>query len=606
MKIKSYRLVLFCLLYLTLFSVCHALDFRPGIYYFDNSKMNFNTVKFVAGNVESKQTVVYNMKLSSDSSKWQVTIKNRLSNIDYYTFIDSDIPANKYNITPQELIDSLNRAMNNNLRRTILKESHEWSFNSPYWVFCPLYNINHSDGYWRPHDSFNIYPSRTVPLMYINTQDSMPILSKEQYINGTLWIDNCDIEGIDSLANEESPLQIEIKGRGNTSWNQYKKPYKIKFLKKESPLGLDRSKHFVLLPFVHDWSGYLRNETGFELSRLLQMPYTPSERPVELTLNGEYLGLYFMCEKIRVEDGRVEIVEQEDYDTNPFNVSGGWLLELRGAANTVYGQYENNDNSGLWYKFESVSPEHFSSQQQKYISTFISRTDSCIFVSDKMDQGWEHYIDINTAARFYVIHEVMENLESFDGSLFLYKDWGEKEKLHFGPVWDFDNSYLNTTSNDYIFNYPSVFTFLWIRELLKFPRFLDAVKNVWQEFCQNNVLNKIITHAHEFRETIAAAEVQDAKRWRTYASIHDKDTPTQFLNQIARKAAWLNEQWGVGKGDVNIDGVVNAADVTTIYNYILHGESTFYGSSDVNGDGVVNTADITSIYNKILGFNTEE
>ena len=52
--------------------------------------------------------------------------------------------------------------------------------------------------------------------------------------------------------------------------------------------------------------------------------------------------------------------------------------------------------------------------------------------------------------------------------------------------------------------------------------------------------------------------------------------------------------------DVNRDHVVNAADVTAVYNYILSGNTTFLETSDVNCDGVVNAADVTTLYNYIL------
>ena len=56
-------------------------------------------------------------------------------------------------------------------------------------------------------------------------------------------------------------------------------------------------------------------------------------------------------------------------------------------------------------------------------------------------------------------------------------------------------------------------------------------------------------------------------------------------------------------GDVNCDGVVIAADVTSLYNYLLNGEATHVSTSDVDGDGFVSTVDITLIYNILLGNN---
>ena len=55
------------------------------------------------------------------------------------------------------------------------------------------------------------------------------------------------------------------------------------------------------------------------------------------------------------------------------------------------------------------------------------------------------------------------------------------------------------------------------------------------------------------------------------------------------------------KGDVNGDGKVNAADVTTVYNYIANPEATglTLDKVDINGDGNINATDITDLYNII-------
>lgn len=52
-------------------------------------------------------------------------------------------------------------------------------------------------------------------------------------------------------------------------------------------------------------------------------------------------------------------------------------------------------------------------------------------------------------------------------------------------------------------------------------------------------------------------------------------------------------------GDVNDDGVVNGADVTALYEFILNGVETA-GDCDVDNDGNVNGADVTALYNLLL------
>lgn len=579
--------------------VCFSTDFLARDYYFDNGKMKFPVVKMIVGDTATCRTHVLDMTAVEGRQWWKHSFSEPMT-VDYYAFINLDLEAGVYYQAPQQFVDSLHNAVGEAFKHTVLEETYKWGYVYVNWVYCPDFSLNNSDGYWRPQSSYDVAtPSGSVPVLHICTQDSMEIVTKEYYIPATLWLDNCGIEGYESLGSEENPLEIEIKGRGNWTWlTKHKKPYKIKFADKVAPLGLDRSRHFMIKPDVEDRSGYLRNETGFELSRVLEMPYTPRQLPVEVFLNGEYIGMYFLCEKIRVEGGRVDVVEQNDQETDPYNITGGWLLESRGNKNPAAQQYENNDPGRMWYAFESQSPEHLSPQQRAYISTFIAKTDSCIFVADKDDCGWEQRIDINSLARFYVIQEVMDNVESFDGSLYLFKDLGFDEKLNFGPVWDFDNSHYTTTGDRFVYKY-TLFPFLWIEEISKFPRFQQQVRSVWKEFLQKDALGQLKRHAQQWRSLIEQAEQQDLKRWPTYASAHPATSPDNFLNCIARKVAWLNTQWGE-LGDVNLDSYVNAADVTAIYSYILRGDTTHVATCDVNGDGNINAADVTALYKIII------
>ena len=52
--------------------------------------------------------------------------------------------------------------------------------------------------------------------------------------------------------------------------------------------------------------------------------------------------------------------------------------------------------------------------------------------------------------------------------------------------------------------------------------------------------------------------------------------------------------------DVNRDGVVTAADVTALYDYLLLGDMTHVSTCDVNDDGTVTAADITAVYDEML------
>lgn len=57
------------------------------------------------------------------------------------------------------------------------------------------------------------------------------------------------------------------------------------------------------------------------------------------------------------------------------------------------------------------------------------------------------------------------------------------------------------------------------------------------------------------------------------------------------------------KADVNNDGIINAADIAVVYNYIANGEQSGYTLSqvDVNGNGSIDASDVATIYAQIAG-----
>lgn len=87
------------------------------------------------------------------------------------------------------------------------------------------------------------------------------------------------------------------------------------------------NKHFGLLAHADDSRAFLRNPIGFFISKAVGLAWTPDMRPVEVILNGDYIGLYFLTELIRVDKDRVDIYDQEDEEATP-DPTGGWLCEI--------------------------------------------------------------------------------------------------------------------------------------------------------------------------------------------------------------------------------------------------------------------------------------
>lgn len=382
--------------------------------------------------------------------------------------------------------------------------------------------------------------SGSLPVMYINTENSTPITSKDYYLNATYYVDNLGLDGYQSVGSASEPLALKIKGRGNYTFTGFdKKPYRLKLDAKAALLGIKKSKHFALLAHADDDLGFLRNTMGFELSRRMGLDFTPEQRPVEVVLNGDYIGLYFLTETIRVDSDRVKITEQADNETDPNNITGGWLVEIDNYDEDA--QVSITEGNGEKIRLTYKSPEALSSEQSNYLINLANAVNTAIYANDKSSTDWENYIDLDSLAAFYVVQEVMDNAESFHGSCYFHKDRGADTKIIFGPVWDFGNSFHRGTDR-FIYQDPP-FGQTWIGEIAKFPRFQSKVKEVWKKFITYNY-SSLDQFASDFASQISSAAKADYNRWPNYGNQDMSDRKNSFLNMLHAKVNWLVNQWG--------------------------------------------------------------
>ena len=393
--------------------------------------------------------------------------------------------------------------------------------------------------------------SGTLPVLFINTEGYRDITGKEKedYQHADWWLDNMGIEGFESIGSPEEPQGMQIKGRGNYTWEHYaKKSFRIKLDEKQPLMGMHSNRHFCLMGHPDDNLARLKNTMGFELSRRIGLAYTPAQEPVEVVLNGQYIGLYFLTEKIRVGKHRVDIEEQQDLETDAEKVTGGWLLEITNnpEEGTLY--IPENNEIPLSLGFTPQSPEVLSQQQKDYIWRFMNRTNKAIFSEDKSSTLWEQYIDIDTLARYYIVGEIMDDLEYFSGSCFLYKHRGDSTKLIFGPVWDFGNAfqrwgiYGDIEFNHFLYEQPTPFISHWIEEIAKFPHFQETVRELWREFHDSGFNGLDIDQfIDDFVNYITPAFNAEIRRWPQYDIKYQKNDFKLFIH---RKINWLDEQWG--------------------------------------------------------------
>ncbi len=269
---------------------------------------------------------------------------------------------------------------------------------------------------------------------------------------------------IESAGSEESYVYAEdvtFKGRGNSSWKFFdKKGYQIKFSKKTEVLGMEKAKKWVLLADASDPT-IMKNKLVFDTALQNGYEYNPESRYVDLWINGEYRGLYLICEKVEIGKGRVELSDEHAI-----------LVE---NDNPYYYKEEHyiQDSYGEFF----VLKDYASETPEGDLEVFGNKLNLAEkYLNEKAD--WKlikQVLDVDSFARSYLYEEYFQNNEATVTSYFMYMD-GLEDKIHAGPLWDFDSTmnFSNWDVSDYYFRKDRFFAYL-----IEYPQFLKLLKEYY-------------------------------------------------------------------------------------------------------------------------------
>jgi hypothetical protein len=269
-----------------------------------------------------------------------------------------------------------------------------------------------------------------IPTVYINTFGGVAVTSKEDYVYCKLrYVENGKVTLYDST---------QVRGRGNSTWTGVtsgKRPYRIKFLKKQKFLGdnFAKAKSWTLLANAGDKS-MIRNALTYDLGKRMGLEFCPAAKFVDFYLNDVYYGTYQISDQIQVDTKRV-----------PVNADTGYLLEYAKAADKS--EEPHFQISYGWMDIKNPEDENLTTERTTAIKDYISDFDTRIHSSDFCDprKGYRALVDTASLINWYVASEITGNWDM------LYSVYTFKEadgKLHFGPLWDEDLGWNNNNEQD--------------------------------------------------------------------------------------------------------------------------------------------------------------
>ena len=386
-----------------------------------------------------------------------------------------------------------------------------------------------------------------LPTFYVNTPDGEDLKDEEK----EKWIKETKLTLKDAGTENFENISTQFRGRGNSTWEQPKKPYAIKLDEKKSILGMPKHKRWVLIANYLD-NSFLKNQIAFYLSGMLEMDYTVRGQFVNLVFNGVYRGLYWLGEAIKVDKNRVKIYDGEDGMDDEDDKD--FLIEMDTHFDEVAKFYTpirkmpymiKNDD----YIVEDVLNEKGKKVKDEYGNTVtqvstvgqarLARFQDKIAALENLlypdyntnndckvntnycsapDEAYKDIIDVESWAKFWLINEIMDNTELMgsaesDGpksAYFTYqnkKEGQEGDVFKAGPVWDFDAG--AKTLNAPI----KLDTTIYYNALFKSPSFVAAVKNVWNTFISENIEEGLESGIESAKERLGTAAKLDSMRW---------------------------------------------------------------------------------------------
>ena len=280
-------------------------------------------------------------------------------------------------------------------------------------------------------DSTLLYRPTNLPCVVIQTKNLQEPYDKVNYIESYVQIIGAD----NSVLKDTAGLRL----RGNASTGFPKKPYRLKFNSKHKVLGSPaKAKNWTLINNYGDKT-LMRNIVAFHVSEVMEMPYTPFCRAVDVLLNGEYKGCYQFSDKIEVKKGRIEIDEMQPTDLVGSNLSGGYLWEIDGYAYQEPAPYYSPH--GMPITLHSPKDDEIVPSQRSYFENYFRTLEDKVYKASASNTEWRNYIDYLTFARYFLSNEMCGNPDVF-WSCYMYKK-RDDQKAYTGPVWDFDIAFDN-------------------------------------------------------------------------------------------------------------------------------------------------------------------
>jgi len=335
----------------------------------------------------------------------------------------------------------------------------------------------------------------------------------------------------------ESTIGIEYRGStsfrlsdkksyGIEAWDASGADTNIQLL--DYPLGEDFIFTGQVLNVTDNWvwdATFLHHYLGYKWYAAMGH-YASRTTFVDLEINGNYMGVYLLMEKLKEDGDRIDVDDLLPNENDELNITGGYILKIDKTAGgdvapgqpleyylnnwgddakytqdnsfrsafDSYGQQLNSEPFGgktsqeTYFLYEYPKSDRISDAQKAYIQNYIHEFEIALLNDDfnSANRTYTDYIDLESFVDYFIINELTKNVDGYRLSTYMHKDKGGKLKM--GPIWDLNIAYNiggRVPEDDWIINYNTYepndlwLVHFWWKRLMEDPQFKAALKSRW-------------------------------------------------------------------------------------------------------------------------------
>jgi hypothetical protein len=374
--------------------------------------------------------------------------------------------------------------------------------------------------------------------------------------------------------------QIEV--RGQTSAGFPKLPYNLEL---NDPQGNDLEVPLLGLPAESDWVLYnpysdkpfLQNFLAFELHEKMGH-YAPRRRFVEVFVDtsggkldypGDYVGIYILLEKIKVDGNRVDLARLTPQQNAEPEISGGYMIkkDKDSPGDLGFGTQGGSGFSGQYLKIHEPKPREITPTQLAWIRNYLNQMERCLYAVNWLTatgtNHYSHYLDVDSFVDQHWIVEFSKQIDGYRLSNYMNKDRGGK--LRMDPVWDWNLSFGNADYLDgaitsgWYYSLIGDSEHIWLRRLitgttspsttLGDPDFNQKIADRWSVL-RTNIMSStnVVARIDELAAYLNEAQARDFAKWPrlgTYVWPNPPiySTPTTYAGIIANMKNWVRSRY---------------------------------------------------------------